>query len=118
MKTRKEIKKEYKEMKFSMGVFQIRNTVNNKVFIESSIDLHAIWNRHRFQLNFGNHPNDNLQKEWKEYGEDKFIYEILGEIKHSESSTEDLKEIKLLEKMYIEELQPYEEKGYHNRNKK
>jgi hypothetical protein len=118
MKTRKELKNEYKEMKFTMGVFQIRNTVNNKIFIESSNDLKAIWNRHRFQLNFGNHPNEALQQEWKEYGEDKFSYEILGEIKHTETPGDYSKEIKLLEKMYIEELQPYDEKGYHLRSKK
>lgn len=30
MKSKKEIKDSYKEKKFQIGVFQIRNTVNNK----------------------------------------------------------------------------------------
>jgi len=117
MKTKKELKEEYKQMKFRMGVFQIRNTVNKKIFIESSVDLVAIWNRQRFQLNFGNHHNAGLQADWKEFGEEKFVYEILGEIEQTETGNTDYaKEIKALEELFIEELQPFDEKGY-NRKK-
>ena len=119
MKTKKELKEEYKQMKFRMGVFQIRNTVNNKIFVESSTDLVSIWNRHRFQLNLGSHPNSGLQKDWNAMGEDKFTYEIVSEVKHSETEKVDYqKEVKLLEEMVLEELQPYNEKGYNRRSKK
>jgi hypothetical protein len=119
MKSKKELKEEYKQMKFRMGVFQIRNTVNNKIFVESSTDLISIWNRHRFQLNLGSHPNAGLQKDWNALGEGKFTYEIVSEIKQSESENVDYqKEIKLLEEMVLEELQPYNEKGYNRRSKK
>lgn len=118
MKTKKELKEEYKQMKFRMGVFQIRNTVNNKIFIESSADLVAIWNRQRVQLNFGNHHNTALQADWKELGEEKFVYEILGEIEQPETGNTDFrKEIKALEELFIEELQPFDEKGYNKRKK-
>ncbi|SFD23228.1 hypothetical protein SAMN05518672_1011167 [Chitinophaga sp. CF118] len=119
MKTKKDLKEEYKQMKFKMGIFQIRNTINGKVYIEGSINLNAIWNRHRMQLNFGVHPNLNLQNEWQEFGEENFRYEILAEIEHKENETADYnKEIKLLESMYIEELEPFEEKGYNKKIKK
>ena len=119
MKAKKEFTEEYKQMKFRMGVFQIRNTVNNKIFIESSTDLISIWNRHRFQLNLGSHPNSGLQKDWNELGEDKFKYEIVSEIKQSETEIVDCqKQIKLLEEMVLEELQPYNDKGYNRRSKK
>ncbi|MFN0173347.1 MAG: GIY-YIG nuclease family protein [Saprospiraceae bacterium] len=118
MKTRKELTEEYKQTKFRMGVFQIRNVVNEKIFIESSINLDAIWNRHRLELDFGGHRNKNLQKDWKEFGDDKFKFEILSEIEHREAVAVDYKqELKLLEKMYLEELQPFEEKGYNQRPK-
>jgi hypothetical protein len=118
MKTKKELKEEYKQMKFRMGVFQIRNTVNDKIFIESSADLVAIWNRHRFQLNAGNHENKDLQADWKELGEDKFKYEILGEIDQDDSANTDCKkEVKALEQLFIEELQPFDEKGYNKRKR-
>lgn len=115
MKTKKELKEAYKQLKFRMGVFQIRNVVNGKIYIESSVNLDAIWNRHRTELNFRGHRNATLQKEWTEFGEENYRFEILSEIEPREGETTDYKkELTLLEKMYIEELQPYEEKGYHS----
>jgi group I intron endonuclease len=119
MKTKKELKNIYKEMKFKMGVFQIRNTVNNKIYVESSTDLVAIWNRHKFQLNCGLHPNSELQKDWKKFGKENFSYEILSEIKQDDTKPVDYKkEVKQFEKMFIEELQPFEDKGYNIRSLK
>lgn len=37
MDRKKELKQLYKETKIEAGVYQIRNTVNNKVFIGSTI---------------------------------------------------------------------------------
>ncbi|MCG6190026.1 GIY-YIG nuclease family protein [Maribellus maritimus] len=114
MRTRKELKNIYKEMKFKIGVFQIRNMVNQKIFIGSSTDLNAIWNRIRTELRFGNYPNIELQRDWNNFGEDNFIFEILGEIKQEddEKNPNYRKEVKELEKMFIEELQPFDDKGY------
>jgi len=117
MKTRKELKEEYKQMKFKMGAFQIKNNINGKIFIGSSLDLTAIWHAQRLQLDIGIHPNSELQKDWKEYGAESFSYEILDEIKQVEDKPIDYaKEIKILEEMTIEELQPFENKGYNKRN--
>ena len=117
MKTRKELKEEYKQMKFKMGVFQIKNNINGKVFIGSSLDLIAIWHAQKLQLDFGIHPNSDLQKDWKEHGEENFSYEIIEEIKHVDDKPIDYsKEIKVLEGMIIGELQPYENKGYNKRD--
>lgn len=119
MKTKKELKNEYKQKKFQIGIFQIRNTINNKIFVESSTDLIAIWNRQKFQLNMGSHHNSELQKDWIKFGGDKFNYEILEEIEQKENnSTNYSKEVKELEKMYIEELNPFDEKGYNKNRKK
>ena len=114
MESKKEIKNRYKEMKFRMGVFQIRNTVNQKVFIGSSIDVDAIWNRIRTELKFGGYSNAKLQEDWNNFGADNFVFEILGEIKQEddEKNINYRKEVKELENMFIEELQPFEEKGY------
>jgi len=113
MKTKKELKDAYKQIQFKIGVFQIRNTVNNKVFIDHSVNLDKIWNRHRLELDFGNHRNVVLQKEWKEFGADKFQFEILGEIEQEDNPNIDYaKEAKKLAQMFIEEAQPFGEKGY------
>jgi len=75
MKTRKELKEEFKQIKYKMGVFQIRNTVTGKIYIGSSLDLKAIWHAQKLQLDMGMHQNSDLQKDWKEYGPESFIYE-------------------------------------------
>ena len=117
MKSRKELKEKYKQMKFKMGVFQIRNNINGKLFIGSSLDLKAIWHAQKLQLDFGIHPNSDLQKDWKEHGVENFNYEILEEIKQIEDKPIDYsKEIKVLEGMIVDELQPFENKGYNKRN--
>ena len=114
MKSRKELLTDYKNKKFPIGVFQIRNTVNNKILIDWSINMEKIWNRHRTELVFGGHRNPTLQKEWNEFGEQAFVFEILAEVKQSDQGTEEQykKEAKELAKMYIEELQPFGDKGY------
>ena len=114
--TRKELTNEYKNTKFRQGVFQIRNTVNHRIFIDGSPNLDKIWNRHRLELEFGNHRNQELQNDWKQYGEANLVFEILAELEEQAGSTLDMsKEIKLMVQMYMDELQPYGEKGYHKK---
>jgi hypothetical protein len=118
MKTRKELKEEYNQMKFKMGVFQIKNNSNGKIYIGSSLDLNAIWHAQKLQLNFGMHQNNDLQNDWKKFGPENFTYEILDEIKQTEDkSTGYEKEIKALEEMIIEQMQPFDDRGYNKRPK-
>lgn len=118
MDKKKELKEEYKNMKFPMGVFQIRNTVNGKIFVDSGINMQAKWNRNKSQLKFGNHPNKRLQKDWNEFGEEAFIFEILSELEQKDTKTIDYqKEVKLLEEIVMDEIQPFDDKGYNKRPK-
>ena len=113
MKSKKELKQEYSQKQFRIGVFQIRNTVNGKIFVGSSVNLEAIWNRHKSELKLGGHRNGQLQKEWEEFGEDNFKYEILSEIDEKPGENIDYaKEARKLEEMFIEELKPFGDRGY------
>jgi GIY-YIG catalytic domain len=113
MKTKKDLKEEYRQMKFRIGVFQLRNTANDKIFIGSSVNLDAMWNRLRMQLNAGLHPNAGLQSDWQQYGEQNFGFEVLSELEQKDDEQHDYaREVKELEKMYIDELQPFGDKGY------
>lgn len=118
MKTRKELKEEYKNIKYEMGVFQIKNNINGKIFVGSSLDLKAIWNAQKLQLDIGMHQNCDLQKDWNDFGPENFSYEILEVIDQSEDKPVDYKkEIKALEDMIVEELQPFENKCYNKKRK-
>lgn len=99
--------------KFKIGVYQIRNVVNDKVFVDSSVNLDKIWNRHLSELRMGGHLNTSLQKEWNEFGEENFRYEIVSEIEQKDNEMVDYgREAKLLAKMFIDDLKPFGEKGY------
>ncbi|HKI46095.1 MAG TPA: GIY-YIG nuclease family protein [Balneolales bacterium] len=119
MKTKKELKEEYKQMKFPMGVFQVRNTINGKIFVDSSTNMSAKWNRNRLQLSVGNHPNKELQNDWNKFGEEAFKFEVIEELEHNDKEIVDYNnEVALLEEMLIEELQPFGVKGYNKVAKK
>ena len=99
-----------------MGVFQIKNDINGKIYIGSSLDLKAIWYAQKLQLDMGMHQNSDLQKDWKDYGSANFSYEILDVLTQSEDKPIDYdKEIKTLEEMVIEEIQPFGDKGYNKK---
>ena len=95
------------------GVFQIKNTVNGKVLLGSSMNLEGPLNAHRFMLGSGHHENKILQQEWNEYGADKFVFEILEEVKVRDDPNFNLDdELTLLEEIWLEKLQPFGERGY------
>jgi len=81
MKSRRDLLREYKERPKPAGVFQIKNSLNEKAFLGSSLNLEGPLNMHRFMLKSGHHANKALQQDWNELGEDKFVFEILQEVK-------------------------------------
>lgn len=95
-------------------MFQIRNRVNGKLYVGSSLNLDAIWNRNRMELKLSGHRNPALQEDWKKFGEDNFVFEILSEIEQKDGDKTDYtKEVRELEKLFMDELQPFGEVGYH-----
>jgi group I intron endonuclease len=116
-KTRIELQREFIEKPKTFGVFQIKNIVNGKVLLGSSLNLHGPLNSHRFMLRIGSHLNKSLQEDWNEYGENNFIFEILEEVKVSNDPNDNIKEeLALLEEHWLEKIQPFGERGY-NTNK-
>jgi hypothetical protein len=101
-----------------MGVFQIANKLNGKVFIDSSTNLPGKINRHRFALNLGQHKSRLLQAEWKEFGEDAFEFEVLEDVTPRDDPNYDYKsDLETLEDLWLEKLKPYGEKGYNEKKK-
>ena len=115
---RKEMINEYKQTIQPMGIYQIKNMVNGKIFIGSSKDLKGIINRNRFQLKNGLHMNRAMQKDFNEGGGGSFSFEILDRLKPREDMKSDYaEELKLLEEMWLEKLYPYDEKGYNTKRR-
>lgn len=113
MKSKKDIKREYKERNKAAGIFQVKNTENGKVLLGSSLNLEGPLNSHKFMLTIGRHRNKALQKEWNEYGPDKFVFEVLEVVKVKDDSNFNLAdELTLLEQIWLEKLHPFGERGY------
>ncbi len=97
-----------------MGVIQIRNLMNEKVFVGASMNLDGIVNQHKFQLKMNGHPNKALQIDWNELGEENFAFEILEELEPRDG-LEYKKELEFLEDLWLEKLKPFAENGYNER---
>ena len=59
------------------GVYQIRNIINDHIYVGSSIELGARASKHRSYLRSDCHHNQYLQRAWNKYGEDAFIFETV-----------------------------------------
>ena len=113
MKSKKEMIREYKERRKPAGVFQVKNTANGKVLLGSSLNLEGSLNKHKFMLSIGQHRNKAMQEDWREYGPDKFVFEILEVVKVEDDENINLgDELTLLEQIWMEEIQPFGERGY------
>jgi group I intron endonuclease len=115
---KKDLINKYKQTIQPMGIFQIKNLKNGKVFIQSAWDVRAKINSHRFQLKNGSHRNEALQKDFNEFGEENFSFEVLDYLKPKEDLNYDYTEdLKILEAMWQEKLQPYNDRGYHTKKR-
>jgi hypothetical protein len=109
----KRLKKEYQSNRRPMGVFLIRNMVNDKVFVGVGLDLLGIINSQKFQLKLGGHRNQELQKDWNEFGGENFAFEILDQLEPpAEASDDGRKDLLFLEELWLEKLLPYGTRGY------
>jgi len=113
MSTRGDLKRQYKEAKPDAGIFQVKNTVNGKVLLGSSTNLHGPLNKHRFMLKIQRHDNKELQKDYDKLGPDAFQFEILEVVQQKDDPSFSLNdELTLLEQIWLEKLQPYGDRGY------
>jgi hypothetical protein len=116
---KKKLKEEYKNVIPEKGIFAIKNNKNGRVFLGSSLNLNGIFPKYKFMLNMGDYRfNEELQKDWKKYGEDAFSYQILEKLELKEDINYNYDEdLKILEMLWIEKFQPFSENCY-NKNEK
>jgi hypothetical protein len=113
---KKQLKKEYQQTPRPIGVFLIRNNLNDKVFLAAGLDLPGLMNRHRFQLTHKGHPNKQLQADWDEFGGDNFAFEIVDELSPRPGAEIDYRaEATFLEDLWLDKLQPFGERGYNEK---
>lgn len=60
-----------------MAIYKIRNLVNGKFYIGSSVKVLSRWYLHKYRLKKGDHDNLYLQGSFNKYGSENFIFEIV-----------------------------------------
>jgi hypothetical protein len=112
MDRRKELLDQYKQMKKDAGIYQIRNMIDNKIYVIMTQNLKNM-NGKRFELLMGSLKNAELQKDWNRLGENAFAFEVLEVLEEKDDGFFDKKEeLRKLERKWLDKLQPYGDKGY------
>ena len=116
MDTRKDLIRKYKQTPLPMGIYQIKNLANGKIFIGTAKNLPGKLNSCKFQLANGSHVNCELQKDYSQLGEAGFSFEVLDRLEPKDDPLWDCDgDLKTLEELWLERLEPYDEKGYNRR---
>ncbi len=74
---KREARRQFKLKKIPRGVFAIRCSASNQVWVSGSRDLNASHTGAWFMLRLGSHHNKQLQTAWNTHGANAFHYEIL-----------------------------------------
>ena len=59
------------------GIYCITNTITNKVYVGSTVNLHRRCVAHLRTLRANKHHSAKLQRAWNKYGEEAFKFEII-----------------------------------------
>ena len=66
-------------MKKISGIYIIKNLINEKIYVGSSVNIFKRWNEHKAALRNQKHKNRYLQRAWNKFKEENFIFFILEE---------------------------------------
>lgn len=94
----------------SCGIYIIKNLINNKVYIGSSVNIEERWSHHRsaFNPNYSYERNKPLYLAFQKYGKDNFSFSILEECHINELAEKEKYYIKLYDCCILDG----ENKGY------
>lgn len=135
MNRRKELQNEFGLRERAMGVFEIVNGRDGKRYIASSPTLESAWQREKFMLDTGSHPNTALQQAYADQAGADFHYAELERLQLDEASRGEVgagggetavgnaslnrsgvlayrQALKQLERKWLETLQSYAPNGY------
>jgi len=110
---RKELQRQYKETRRPAGVYRVRNTHDGRWLLGASVDVPAMLNRIRFQLEAGSSPFAALQRDWMALGPEAFAFETLDVLTPPVELAWDPKDdLRTLEAMWREKLRLSDGEGY------
>lgn len=88
-------------------IYMIINVINGKFYIGSTNNYTNRFYAHKNELRKGTHHSKHLQKAWDKYGEEAFEFVVIEEFYIDNKDDKFNKE-----QLYLDKLQPFEDKGY------
>lgn len=85
---RRALIRHYKDNPPPMGVYAVRCDAAQLVYVKASTNLPGAFNRDRFQLRMGGHPDRRLQQVWRMHGEAALRFEVLDTLKRRADATD------------------------------
>lgn len=82
------------------GIYNIRNIINNKIYIGSSKNLKGRWRVHKHKLLNNKHVNIHLQRSFNKYGFENFLFEVIEYVEKNNLIHMEQKFIDLLKPEY------------------
>lgn len=81
------------------GIYRIRNSQNEKIYVGSAAELRKRWRTHKSRLERGVHHSPKLQAAWKKYGAEAFVFEVIEYVEPAQ--------LRRREQYYLDTLQPF-----------
>ncbi|MDR0647860.1 MAG: GIY-YIG nuclease family protein [Synergistaceae bacterium] len=103
---RKELKQRYEQRKIVGGVFLIKSTQGGKTLLDATTDIRGSRNRFDFSQKTGSCTYMRLQEDWKKWGADSFVFEVLEEHEKGDAQTmeEFQSDISVLKDLWVEKF--------------
>jgi group I intron endonuclease len=92
------------------GIYMIKNKINNKIYIGSSININNRWNQHKSSLLRGVHKSRYFQNSYNKHGIENFEFSVM-EIIDNQS------QLLIREQYYLNLYKPYERDNGYNIDK-
>ena len=89
------------------GIYKITNTINQKIYVGSSVNLKKRFNTHINSLIKNTHHSKTMQRAYNKYGKDSFIFEVVELVELKEN-------LLIREQYYMDELNPFGDNGFNN----
>jgi group I intron endonuclease len=66
---------------YGTGIYSIENTITGADYIGgTATSFQARWKRHKQELRAGWHTSKRLQRDWRKYGEQAFVFTVIERI--------------------------------------
>lgn len=106
--SKKNMSAAYKEKKKTGGIYAIRNSVTGKALLGAATDMEGFRNRFSFSQATGSCVQPKLEADWKKYGGQAFVLEIMETIekKSDQTDREFADDIAVLKDLWMEKSDP------------